>query len=246
MILLLYLSKPLLTWLAPVVHGLVVRRWNSAISLRTVMLVILGMLLALHVLLGVLGNRGILDFYTWCRPNPLFWAVYFYFGLVFPEIAKAVSPEKIKGWLGLAIALIVAGYILDWIVLTDIAVVGQNFEHSKADYTYVNPAIMAVNLLVAVVVAGLLVRGADKYNAILSFLGRHSLQIYLWHILVLYFIAWRYASVLNTVKTAPELIVGFAFFTAILIAVLASAIGILLSLPGRYSVHMTIRKMSDS
>ena len=246
MILLLYLLKPLLSWLAPAVHRLVVHMWNSAISLRTVMLVILIMLLALHVLLGVLGNRGILDFYTWCRPNPLFWVVYFYFGLVFPEISKAVSPEKIKGWLGLAIALIVAGYILDWTVLTDIAVVGQNFEHSKADYTYVNPAIMVVNLLVAVVVAGLLARGADKYNAILSFLGKYSLQIYLWHILVLYFIAWRYVSVLNTVKTAPELIVGFAFFTAILIAVLASVIAFLLSLPGRYSVHMSIRKMSDS
>ena len=246
MILLLYLLKPLLSWLAPAVHRLVVLRRNSAISLRTVMLAVLGMLLALHVLLGVLGNRGILDFYTWCRPNPLFWAVYFYFGLVFPEIAKAVSPEKIKGWLGIAIALIIAGYILDWKVLTDIAVVGQNFERSRADYTYVNPAIMAVNLLVSMFVAGLLVRGADKYNAILSFLGKHSLQIYLWHILVLYFIAWRYASVLNTVKTAPELIVGFAFFTAILIAVLASAIAFLLSLPGRYSVHMSIRKMSDS
>jgi surface polysaccharide O-acyltransferase-like enzyme len=246
MILLLYFLKPSLSWMAPAVHRLVVRRWNSDISLRTVMLVVLVMLLALHLLLGVLGNRGTLDFYTWCRPNPIFWAVYFYFGLVFPEVSKAVSPEKIKGWLVLAILLIAAGYILDWNALTNIAVVGQNFEHSKADYTYVNPAIVAVNLLVSLVVAGLLVRGADKYNAILSFLGRHSLQIYLWHILVLYFMAWRYESVLNTVKNAPELIVGFAFFTAILIGALSSAIGFLLSLPGRYSVEMKITRISGS
>lgn len=246
MILLLYFLKPLLSWLAPAVHRLVVRRWNPAISLRTVMLMVLVTLLALHVLLGVLGYRDVLDFYTWCRPNPLFWAVYFYFGLVFPEIFKAISPEKTKGWLGLGIVLIVVGYLLDWKALMDITVVGQNFEHSKADYTYANPAIMVVNLLVALVVAGWLVKRIDKYSAILSFLGKHSLQIYLWHILVLYFLAWRHESVLNTVKSAPELIVGFAFFAAILIAALASAAGFLFSWPNKYIIEMKIIKMSDS
>lgn len=246
MILLLYFMKPLLSWLAPAVHRLVMRKWNSAIGLRTVMLTILVMLLALHVLLGILGYQGIINFYNWCRPNPLFWAVYFYFGLVFPEISKTVSPEKIKGWLGLSIVLIIFGYFLDWKMLTDINVVGLNFDHSKADYTYARPAIMVVNLLVALVAAGLIVKGTDKYNAILSFLGKHSLQIYLWHILVLYFMAWRHEPVLNTVKSAPELIIEFAFFTAVLIATLASATGFLLSLPGRYSVEIKIKSLSDS
>jgi len=172
--------------------------------------------------------------------------VYFYYSLVFPEIAKEISHEKIKCWLVLAILLIVAGDILDWNALTDITVVGQNFELSKADYTYVNPAIVAVNLLVSLVVAGLLVKGTDKYIAILSFLGMHSLQIYLWHILVLYFLAWRYESVLNTVKSAPELIVGFALFVAILIAVLAAVTNYLLSLPGRYYIEMKVTKMGRS
>jgi len=243
MILLLYFLKPLLSWLVPAVHRFAVRKWNPTISLRTVMLEILVALLALHVLLGVLGYRGVLDFYTWCRPNPLFWAVYFYFGLVFPEISKAVSPKKIKGWLGFGIALIVAGYILDWKVLTDIDVVGPRFEHSKVDYAYARPEILVLNLFIILLVAGLLIKKTDKYNTILSFLGKHSLQIYLWHIPVLYFLAWRYESVLNTVKSAPELIVGFAFFTAILIATLAAAAGFLLSLPGRYSFEMKIRKM---
>lgn len=246
MILLLYFLKPLLFWLAPAVHRLVVRRWNSAISLRTVMLALLVALLGMHVLLGVLGYRGVLDFYTWCRPNPLFWAVYFYFGLVFPEISKVVAPERIKRWLGLGIVLIVVGYFLDWKTLTDITVVGQNFEHSKVDYAYARPEIMVLNLIIIFFVAGLLVKGTVKYNAILSFLGKHSLQIYLWHILVLFFLAWRYEAVLNTVKSAPELIIGIAFFTAILIAASASAIGFLLSLPGRYIVEMKVTRMSDS
>src|SRR3990172_3017147 len=106
------------------------------------MLMILVTLLALHVLLGVLGYRGVLDFYTWCRPNPLFWAVYFYFGLVFPEISKEISPERIKGWFGLSIALLVVGYLLDWKMLTDITVVGQNFEHNKLGYAYSRPEIL--------------------------------------------------------------------------------------------------------
>lgn len=246
MILLLYFLKPLLSWLAPAVHRLVVRRWNSAVSLRTMMLMILVTLLALHVILGVLGYLGVLDFYTWCRPNPLFWAVYFYFGLVFPEISKVISPERIVGWLGLGIALIGVGYLIDWKMLTDIVVVGQTFEHNKLGYAYSRPEILVLNLFVILFVAGLLVKGADKYSAILSFLGKHSLQIYLWHILVLYFLAWRHESVLNTVKSAPELIVGFAFFAAILIAALASAAGFLFSWPNKYIIEMKIIKMSDS
>lgn len=246
MILLLYFLKPLLSWLAPAVHRLIVQKWNPAINLRTVMLAILAALLALHVLLGILGYRGVLDFYTWCRPNPLFWAVYFYFGLVFPEISKMISPERIKGWLGLGIVLIVAGYLLDWKALTDITVVGPRFEHSKVDYAYARPEILVINMCVILFVAGLLAKGTDKYNAILSFLGKHSLHIYLWHILVLYFLAWRYESVLTVVKSAPELIVGFAIFTATLIAALAWAAGFLLSLPGRYVVEMKITRMSDS
>lgn len=238
MILLLYFLKPFLSWLAPAVHRQVVRRWNSAISLRTVMLAILATLLAAHVILGFLGYRGSLDFYTWCRPNPLFWAVYFYFGLVFPEIAKVISPERIKGWLSLGIILIVVGYLLDWKALTDITVVGPNFEHSKVNYAYARPEILVLNLVIILVVAGLLVKETNKYNAILSFLGKHSLQIYLWHILVLYFLAWRYESVLNTVKSAPELIVGFAFFTSIMIAAVSTALSFLLNLPGRYSVEI--------
>jgi surface polysaccharide O-acyltransferase-like enzyme len=242
MILSLYLLKPLLSRLAPAIHQLMVHKWSSVTSLRTVMLRILAVLLALHLLLGVLGNRGIIDFYTWCRPNPLFWAVYFYFGLTFPEISKSVAPGKIGPWLGLAVGLIVVGYALDWTTITDTSVVGARFEHSKADYTYVNPVIMGVNLLVCLVVAGLLVKGAEKYNPTLSFLGKHSLQIYLWHILVLYFIAWKYESVLNAIRNAPELIVVFAAFTAILIASFTTAMSFLLSVPGRYSVEVIVRK----
>lgn len=246
MILLLYFLKPLLSWMAPAIHRLIVRKWNPSINLHTVMLAILFTLLVLHVLLGILGYQGVLDFYTWCRPNPLFWAVYFYFGLVFPEISKMISPERIKRWLGLGVILIVAGYLLDWKVLTDTTVVGPRFENSKVDYAYARPEILVLNLFVILFVAGLLAKGTDKYNAILSFLGKHSLQIYLWHILVLYYLAWRYESVLAAVKSTPELIVGFAFFTATLIAALAWAAGFLLSLPGRYVVKMKVTRISGS
>jgi surface polysaccharide O-acyltransferase-like enzyme len=245
MILLLYFLKPFLSWLAPAVHRLIATKSKSTIGLHSIMLATLVILLAMHVILGTLGYQGIIDFYTWCRPCPLFWAVYFYFGLVFPEIAKLTTPEKMKGWLGLGIALIVAGYIMDWKVLTDHAVVGPNFEHSKVDYAYARPEILVLNLFIILLVAALLAKGINNYNTILSFLGKHSLQIYLWHLLVLYFMAWRFESVLNTVKNMPELIVGFAFFTATLIATLASLITFILSVPGKYSVNINIKRLSD-
>lgn len=245
MIFLLYICKPFLSWLAPAIHRYTVKNWNSNIGLDAVMVAIFVVLLAIHALLGILGYQGVIDYYSWCRPNPLFWAVYFYFGLVFHQFSKAVSSKKIKPWLGLGIALIAAGYILDWRILTDISVVGNYFENSKVDYAYARPEILVLNLLVIIFLAGLLVNGVNNSNAILSFLGKQSLHIYLWHIPVLYFLAWRYESVLSTVRSAPELIVEFAIFTAILISVIVSTIRFLLNLSGRYSVSLKFRKLGD-
>lgn len=246
MILLLYLFKPLLSWFARAIHLRIGQRSNSALSLRTAMLGILVVFLAVHVLLGVLAYRGVIDFYTWCRPNPLFWAVYFYFGLVFPELSKAVSSEKIKRGIGFCIVFVVMAFFADWRALADISVVGKNFESSKIDYAYSRPEILVFNIFCILLVAGLLIKGANKYSAILSYLGRHSLYIYLWHIFVLYFLAWRYESVLNAVKSAPELILGFSFFAALLIAMLVSSISYLLSLPGRYTVGLYLSKLNGS
>ncbi len=204
----------------------------------------LAVLLALHLLLGFFSKRGDLDFYTWCRPNPLFWAVYFYFGLVFPEVSKNISPSKLGKWLFVCAILIGVAYFFDWKMLTDIALVGVNFEHSGADYTYVNLPVVAVNLLVTLLVAGLLIMGVGRQNAILSLMGRNSLYIYLWHILLLFFMAWRNEPVLSAVKRAPELILGISFFAAVAIAVSAQVLSFVIGVPGRYSLELNFKKLS--
>lgn len=246
MILLLYFLKPPLSWLAPAMQRVIGIKLNSAVRLPTVMLTILATLLALHVSLGSLCYHNVLDFYTWCRPNPLFWAVYFYFGLVFPELSKTISPRIINRWLVVCSALIFTGYILDWAIVTEISIVGPQFEHSRVDYAYARPELLAVNLLAIIIVAGLLAKGFDKHSALLSFFGRHSLQIYLWHILVLYFAAWKHDSVLNAVKNAPELIVEFSFFTALFIATLAVMTDFLLGLPGNCRIKINITRVGNS
>jgi peptidoglycan/LPS O-acetylase OafA/YrhL len=53
---------------------------------------------------------------------------------------------------------------------------------------------------------------------IVSFLGRFTLEIYLWHILVLYYGAWRYADTLAACRAQPELIVIICAATCLVIA----------------------------
>ncbi len=56
---------------------------------------------------------------------------------------------------------------------------------------------------------------------LVSNLGRFSLDINLWHILVLYYGAWRYADALVACRQLPELIIFICIMTTILIAVLS-------------------------
>ena len=244
MILLLYFMKPFLAWLAPFIHGLLLKKQNASAAGQpgVVMLVILSVLLLMHVVIGILCYQGKISYYTWCRPNPIFWAVYFYFGLTFPLLSKLVPVQTVKAAVAIGVALALGCYFLDWKSLTDTALVGQKFELNNVDYAYVRPVMLALNLFVVLAVAGLLALGVSRHNALFSYLGKHSLQIYLWHIMVLYLLAWKFESVMGTVKNAPELMVAIALLTGILIAGLTTALNFLLDIPGKYHVEIKITK----
>lgn len=216
MILQLYLLQPLLKSLPRWLNGLV-----PALTMDRVVLGLLALFFALHVTLGVLCNRNLLDYYVWGRPNGLFWAFYFFAGLHFETIRRLVTPRVAR--VGRALALLAAALAMAWnfSMIFDPSIVGANFERNRLDYAYVRPEMLIYDCgMVAVLAAGLLL-GSTARRSIATYLGRYTLEIYLWHIMVLYYGAWRYAGAITACRELPELIVVIAVAATLFIAVAA-------------------------
>lgn len=245
MIFLLYVIKPFLIWMAPTITLNLNKISSNIVTLSFVLKFLLFILFIIYLVFGYLCYTGKLDYYTWCRPNPLFWACFFYFGLIFPQLSKCVSIKKINSRMTVIFLLILLGYFFDWRELTNISEVGSNFESSKIDYAYSRPIFLVLNALIILFVASLLLKGFNRHNQVLSFTGKYTLEIYLWHLIFLYFIAWRYESVLNAVKHAPELILSFALLTTISISTLFFLLRYIKSLYDQYTVKIIVEKRSS-
>jgi surface polysaccharide O-acyltransferase-like enzyme len=212
LILYLYLLQPLLKalpgWVARLTGG----------SPERMALVIALLLLALHVTLGVLCFRNVLSYYVWARPNPLFWVFYFFLGLHFRALASFLSPRALRR-AALAAAAVALGAMLwnGWHLL-DRTVVGANFEFSALDYAYSRPVMLVFDLAMVVLLGTGVALDWPWRAGLVSFLGRFTLEIYLWHILVLYYGAWRYEETLAACRAQPELIVIICAATCLGIA----------------------------
>ncbi len=230
----LYFLQPLLLALPRWLLAAVERVAPGRASLTGCARFLGGLTLLLHVGLGVLCYRNVLDYYTWARPNPLFWLGYFYLGLHFRTLAgeMSVRAARLAGGAALAVALGLLAW--DLRTLTDPAVVGAHFELSKIDYAYARPEILAYNLAVIAVLACGLRRGWTWSLAPFAWLGRYSLEIYLWHIVVLYELAWRFPEVLDDCHRLPELIPLIAFAACVLIAAVADGLPRLAGLARKY------------
>ncbi len=216
LILYLYCLQPALKALPGWCHRLV-----PALSAERCALGLAVLLLAVHVTLGVLCYRSSLNYYVWGRPNPLFWMFYFFAGLHFRALTGFVSPRVLKaaGLLAGLVAVVTMGWNL--IHQTDIAVVGEHFERNVLDFAYVRPEMLVYDLAVVAALATGIALGWSPRATVLSYLGRYTLEIYLWHILVLYYGAWRYADATESCRQLPELIVLICLATPLLIAGLA-------------------------
>lgn len=187
-------------------------------------LLLAGLLLALHIALGLLCNRGTLDYYVWGRPNVLFWLFYFFAGLHFRNLTASLPLPAVRT-AGMA-ALLIAFAAMAWngVHLLDPAVVGTSFERNRLDFAYVRPEMLVYDLaMVAALATGLLL-GWNPRPGSASYLGRFTLEIYLWHILVLYYGAWRYADAIDSCRQVPELIVIICAGAAVVIAVVADGL----------------------
>ncbi len=213
LILQLYFLQPALKALPRWLNRLV-----PALSPAHCALLLTGLLLALHVTLGLLCYRGTLNYYVWGRPNALFWVFYFFAGLHFRSLAGLVSRRTLA--VGGGLVLLVAAITMAWngLQLSDRTLVGQNFELNRLDFAYVRPEMLIYDLaMVAGLAAGIALGWAPRAGLV-AYLGRYTLEIYLWHILVLYYGAWRYADALASCRQIPELIVLICLASALLIA----------------------------
>ncbi|MBA4135786.1 MAG: hypothetical protein C0518_00555 [Opitutus sp.] len=179
------------------------------------------LLLILHLTLGWLCDRGTLNYYVWGRPNVLFWTFYFFAGLHFREITGLI-PRRAAPWLAL-LAFLAAFGAMAWNArhLLDRTVMGDHFQFNRLDFAYARPEMLIYDLGM---VGGLglgLIFGWSIRPGLISFLGRFTLEIYLWHILVLYFGVWRYADALQSCRAQPELIVLICLGATVLLAVAA-------------------------
>lgn len=218
LILQLYVLQPALrelpAWLHKAIPALSLPRATTALTL---------LLLGLHLALGLLCYHGKLDYYTWGRPNPLFWAFYFFAGLHFRTLSASISPRALR--TAAVVALVVALGAMSWnfLQLTDRSFVGERFERNILDFAYVRPEMLAYDLAVVLLVScGLALNLSFRPNA-LSYLGPFTLEIYLWHILVLYYGAWRYADALANCRQVPEVIIAICIVVSLAIAGLTDA-----------------------
>src|SRR6185312_911490 len=104
----------------------------------------------------------------------------------------------ILGGLGLVVA--VGALISDGRYLTDRAAVGANFELNNMDYAYARPQLLIYDLMITGVLSIGIALGWTWRPSAVSFLGQYSLEIYLWHILLLYEGAWRHFETLESCR----------------------------------------------
>lgn len=214
LILQLYLLQPLLKALPRWIQSLA----GGRLSVDAASLGLALVFLALHITLGVLCYRNVLSYYTWSRPCSLFWLVYFFCGLHFPALSSFVSRRALPVLAGVALVVAIGAMVADFSYLLDRKAVGASFELSNMDYAYSRPPLLVYDLAAVALLSVGIALGWNWRTSIVSFLGRYTLEIYLWHIILLYEGAWRFASVLESCRQMPELILLISAAACLVIA----------------------------
>ena len=199
-------------------------RMAPAMSVEYSTIAITRLLLALHIIIGLLCYRGTLDYYVWGRPNALFWMFYFFAGLHFKNLTVLLTSRRLKIAGSIAITVAIGAMVWNGLELTDPGLMGIKFELNRLDFAYVRPQMLIYDLAMVIALAAGVALGWTPRPGPFSYLGRYTLEIYLWHILVLYYGAWRYADALASCRQVPELIILICAATALGIAVVTDGL----------------------
>lgn len=218
LILYLYLLQPLLKALPRWLHALTQRVTGIALSYEQVVLGLSLLFLVLHVVLGVLCYRSILSYYAWCRPCPFFWLVYFFTGLHFKALSTFCNRRRWQILAGAALLVAAGAMASDFRYLTDRHLVGAHFELNNTDFAYCRPQLLLYDLAITAACSLGIALNWTWRTSVVSFLGPYTLDIYLWHILLLYEGAWRHAEVIASCRQLPEVILLIAAAACLLIA----------------------------
>ena len=224
LILQLYVLQPALRALPSVIN----RRLPS-LKTSLIIVVLTTGLLMLHLALGVLCYRNALDYYTWGRPNVLFWIFYFFAGLHFRSLSAGLSAKSIRIAAYTALLIAVGAMVWNFLKLNERSIVGDHFERNLLDFAYVRPEMLVYDLAVVFAASAGIVLSLNLRPSFVSYLGPYTLEIYLWHILVLYYGAWRYTDALESCRQVPEVMVAICAVTAYAIALTKDAWGRLLA-----------------
>ena len=219
LILQLYLLQPALKalpgWLHRLFPDLSQEHWVLALT---------ALLLAGHVTLGLLCNGGSLDYYVWGRPSVLFWMFYFFAGLHFRSLTGLLSRRALQTTGGCLLLLAAGAMAWNFQHLLDRSVTGEHFELNRLDFAYVRPEMLVYDLAMVIALAAGIPLAWSLRAGLVSYLGRYTLEIYLWHILVLYFGVWQFGGALAACRQLPELIVIVCAAVAIVIALTADGL----------------------
>jgi len=213
LILQLYLVQPVLKALPAWAQRLAPR-----LSLQASVALLALFFFTVHVVLGILCFRGTLNYYVWGRPSAFFWAFYFFAGLHFRTLTSPLSRRTVLAVSGGAGVIALAALAWNLHHLLDRSLMGDHFQFNPLDLAYVRPEMLLYDVA-AVLALGLGVTlGWFARPGLLSYLGQFTLEIYLWHILLLYFAVWRYSDALASCRAVPELIIIICVGVAAVIA----------------------------
>jgi len=178
-------------------------------------------LLATHLLIGNACFKGSLNYYYYCLPSSLFWLFFFFFGLYAERLVSPIYTHigfKIPFITLSLCAISCQAYNLFKCFTPDIAGVDVNL--IPFDSAYSRPIMLAYDLSIVCCVA--LVVTCTQFNFprwlhFFSYFGKYSYEIYLWHLILLQYIAWEHQKVMQFCEKNPITIIIICIFTCIVI-----------------------------
>ena len=110
--------------------------------------------------------------------------------------------------------------LLAWNVirLQDSKRVGAFFEHALLEYGYSRKIVMPYNLAAVFLIGFILSAKWEWRSSLLELFGRYSYPIYLWHLIVLYYLAWKSLIVMETCRNIPEAILVVIILACLIIS----------------------------